>query len=107
MIDHDRDDYVFAEVDEKYREPEEVYDCGHQQSVADAFNMGEDKYRVEVLKQEPLGSLTNYGLRKEYDLLDGITLKWSSAILCVKCKDSIDNNPDDPREVFPSGTRED
>ena len=67
------------DMPEKYREPEDVYDCGHQQ----------------------------YGLRTEYDLLDGGTLKWSSAILCRVCKDSIDNNPDDPREVFPSGTRED
>lgn len=58
---------------------EKVFDCGH----------------------------TSHGLRKEYDLFHGPSLSWETAILCEPCKDSIQNNPDDPREVYPAGTRED
>lgn len=46
-------------------------------------------------------------LRREYDLLDGTSLEWSTAILCGNCKSAIQDNPDDPREVYPAGTRED
>lgn len=58
--------------------PPLVFDCGHQ----------------------------HHGLRREYDLLDGTSLEWSSAILCESCKNAINDNPDDPRETFPSGTRD-
>lgn len=59
---------------------EKVFDCGHNSSP---------------------------GLRKEVDLFDGLDLKWSTAILCPTCTENINNNPDDPREVYPAGTRED
>jgi hypothetical protein len=58
---------------------EKVYDCQHQ----------------------------HHGLRREVDLFDGTDLKWSTAILCQRCIDDINDNPDDPREVYPAGTRED
>lgn len=57
---------------------------------------------------------SSFGLRKEVDIIKvirggsaGNRTEWETAILCPNCIDSINNNPDDPREVFPSGTRED
>jgi hypothetical protein len=59
------------------RTDEQVYDCGH----------------------------TKHGLRRESDILDAVTLRWSTAILCAACVASINDNADDPREVYPAGTR--
>jgi hypothetical protein len=63
---------------------EKVFDCGH----------------------------TSPGLRKEVDILHyskafAEPAHWSTAILCRVCVSAINNNPDDPREVYPAGTRED